>query len=95
MTSSRQAVVLIHGIGEQRPMDTVLDSFELRRLTTCRGGNRVRRKYVCSRTGGTAPAFSYLREIETGNEKLVAQIFPRWNRVADWLREAEGYSRVA
>jgi hypothetical protein len=24
MTSTRQAVVLIHGIGEQRPMDTLL-----------------------------------------------------------------------
>jgi hypothetical protein len=29
-------------------------------------------------TGVTAPAFSYLREIESGNERVVAQIFPRW-----------------
>jgi hypothetical protein len=27
--------------------------------------------------------------------RLVAQIFPRWNRVADWLREAEGYAAAA
>jgi hypothetical protein len=26
---------------------------------------------------------------------LVAQIFPRWNRVADWLREAERFSTAA
>jgi hypothetical protein len=27
--------------------------------------------------------------------RMVAQIFPRWNRVEDWLKEAEGYSRAA
>jgi hypothetical protein len=27
--------------------------------------------------------------------RMVDQIFPRWNRVEDWLREAEGYSRAA
>ena len=43
----------------------------------------------------TAPAFSYLREIDTGNERMVDQIFPRWNRVADWLREAERFSTAA
>ena len=26
---------------------------------------------------------------------LVAQICPRWNRLADWLREAERYSAAA
>ncbi len=36
-------------------------------------------------------AFNHLR----GFENLVTQICPRWNRVADWLREAEGYSRAA
>jgi hypothetical protein len=46
-------------------------------------------------TAVTAPVFSYLRRIEGGNEGLVAQIFPRWNRMAEWLREAEGYSRAA
>jgi len=29
------------------------------------------------------------------NLEMVAQIFPRWNRVADWLREAEGYAAAA
>ena len=43
----------------------------------------------------TAPAFSYLRPIEAGNEGLVAQICPRWNRLADWLRAAEGYAAAA
>jgi hypothetical protein len=46
-------------------------------------------------TGVTAPAFSYLRAIEAGNEGLVAQICPRWNRLADWLREAERYAAAA
>lgn len=27
--------------------------------------------------------------------EMVAQIRRRWNRVADWLREAEGYSQAA
>ena len=27
--------------------------------------------------------------------RMVAQIFPRWNRVADWLREAERFSTAA
>ena len=43
----------------------------------------------------TAPAFSYLRGIQTGNERMVAQIFPRWNRLSDWLREAERFSTTA
>ena len=30
-----------------------------------------------------------------GFGNLVAQICPRWNRLEDWLREAEGYSRAA
>ena len=33
----------------------------------------------------TAPAFSYLRPIESGNERLVAQICPRWNRLQPWF----------
>jgi hypothetical protein len=28
-------------------------------------------------------------------ERRLAQICPRWNRMAVWLREAEGYSRAA
>jgi len=27
--------------------------------------------------------------------ELVAQISPRWNRVANWLKEAEGYAAAA
>ena len=27
--------------------------------------------------------------------ELVTQIFPRWNQVADWLREAERFSMAA
>jgi hypothetical protein len=47
------------------------------------------------RTGVTAPDCSYLRQIEAGNEGLVDLIFPRWNRVADWLEEAERLSTAA
>lgn len=47
------------------------------------------------RTAVTAPAFNYLRANSGGNERLVAQICPRWNRVADWLREAESYAAAA
>ena len=43
----------------------------------------------------TAPAFSYLRTIEDRNERMVAQIFPRWNRIVGWLREAEAYAAAA
>jgi len=46
------------------------------------------------RTGVTAPAFSYLREIETGNEGLVAQILPRWNRLQHWFELTEAF-RIA
>jgi hypothetical protein len=43
----------------------------------------------------TAPAFSYLRATEAEKEGLVDQIFTRWNRVADWLREAERFATAA
>jgi hypothetical protein len=46
-------------------------------------------------TGVTAPAFSYLREIQTGNEGLVAQIFPRWNPLTSWMGQIEDYQRAA
>ena len=36
-------------------------------------------------TAATAPAFSYLREIRTGNERMVAQIFPRLNPLTSWM----------
>ena len=38
----------------------------------------------------TAPAFSYLRGIETGNERMVDQILTSWNRIADWVRQIDG-----
>jgi hypothetical protein len=43
------------------------------------------------RTAVSTPAFSYLTEIQPSKTNLVAQIFPRWNRMADWLTEAERY----
>ena len=30
--------------------------------------------------------------VDPTGAKMVAQIFPRWNRVADWLRDAERFS---
>jgi hypothetical protein len=42
------------------------------------------KRYI--RTAATVPACSYLREIETGNEGLVAQIFTSWNPLTSWLR---------
>ena len=46
-------------------------------------------------TGVTAPAFSYLREIRTGNEGLVAQICPRWNRLQPWFELVGGFKGAA
>jgi hypothetical protein len=37
----------------------------------------------------TEPKLAY------GERRLVAQIFPSWNRVSDWLTDAEGYAAVA
>ena len=47
------------------------------------------------RTGVTAPAFSYLRGVDTGNEGLVAQIFPRWNPLTSWMRQIQDFQRAA
>ena len=47
------------------------------------------------RTAVTTRAFNYLRVFDARNEGVVDQIFPRWNRVADWLREAERFSTAA
>jgi hypothetical protein len=47
------------------------------------------------RTAVTAPAFSYLREIETKNEGLVAQIFPGWNPLTSWMRQIEDFQKAA
>jgi hypothetical protein len=41
------------------------------------------------RTAVTAPAFSYLRPIEAGSERMVDQMFGSWNRLASWLRGIE------
>ena len=37
----------------------------------------------------TAPAFSYLRTIEDGNERVVDQNSGSWNRLAGWLRDID------
>jgi hypothetical protein len=47
------------------------------------------------RTVVTSSLFEYLRPLDGSNENLVAQICPGWNRLAVWLREAEGYSQAA
>ncbi|MGH9145149.1 MAG: hypothetical protein ACRD1Q_00460 [Vicinamibacterales bacterium] len=41
------------------------------------------------RTGATAPAFSYLREIQTGNESLVDQNIASWNPMVNWLQRLD------
>jgi hypothetical protein len=48
----------------------------------------------CVGTGATAPAFSYLRPIEPGNEGLVHQNIASWNRLTEWGRRLNGI-RVA
>jgi hypothetical protein len=47
------------------------------------------------RTGVTAPAFSYLRPIEGGNEGLVDQNSASWNRISGWLRRIESLLEAA
>jgi hypothetical protein len=37
----------------------------------------------------TAPAFSYSRTSEDGNERLVAQTIASWNHMASWPRQIE------
>ena len=54
-----------------------------------RSGNR----FIGTRV--TAPAFRYLRTIEDGNERMVAQIFPRWNPLTSWMRQIEDFQRAA
>jgi hypothetical protein len=43
----------------------------------------------------TAPAFSYLREIETGNERMVDQNSASWNQITVWLRGIDELRRAA
>ena len=40
-------------------------------------------------TAVTAPAFSYLRGSETGNEELVDQTSASWNPLLGWLRRID------
>ena len=41
------------------------------------------------------PAFSYLREIRTENEGVVAQNSASWNQLAGWLREIAALREAA
>jgi hypothetical protein len=43
----------------------------------------------------TAPAFSYLRTIDGGNERMVTQIFTCWNPMISWLKNTEALARTA
>ena len=47
------------------------------------------------RTAITAPAFSYLREIQNVNEGLVAQIFTSWNQMSSWMKGLENLRKSA
>src|SRR5688572_22279595 len=46
-------------------------------------------------TGVTAPAFSYLRGIEDGNERMVDLNSASWNRVVLWMRQLDSLSRAS
>jgi hypothetical protein len=46
-------------------------------------------------TGATAPAFSYLREIRTGNEGVVDQNSASWNLLTSWLETIDALRRAA
>jgi hypothetical protein len=46
-------------------------------------------------TGATAPAFSYLREIRTGNKGLVDQNSASWNRITYWLGQIKHLQEAA
>ena len=43
----------------------------------------------------TAPAFSYLRTIGNGNERLVDQTVASWNRIREWLRRVAAFRILA
>jgi hypothetical protein len=43
----------------------------------------------------TAPAFSYLRPIEGGNEGVVDQNSASWNRIAGWLKALHAFQKAA
>ncbi len=46
-------------------------------------------------TAVTAPAFSYLRPIEVGKERMVALTFASWNQIARWLKQLKELKRAA
>ena len=60
----------------------------------CRPGCRAS-NIAKMRLGLTLPVFNYLAPAEDSEVRMVVQIFPRWNRLEDWLSEAHAYSRAA
>ena len=47
-------------------------------------------------TGGSINEVGWgFQSFRINDLEMVAQICPRWDRVADWLREAEGYAAAA
>jgi hypothetical protein len=62
-------------------------------LMACRAEARSEAKQARLRVASrryAAASFACIHE-----RRMVAQICPRWNRVADWLREAEWFSTAA
>jgi hypothetical protein len=47
------------------------------------------------RTVVTSSIFEYLRPLDASNGNLVAQIFPRWNRLAEWLSRDRHFENAA
>jgi hypothetical protein len=47
------------------------------------------------RTAVTAPAVSYLRTLDDGNERMVDLTGASWNRVLLWMRQLETLRRVS
>jgi hypothetical protein len=64
---------------------------------------RVDRFYRRGRCPGVSPTTSgsidgvgwRFQSFKINDLEMVAQICPRWNRLADWLREAERYAAAA
>jgi hypothetical protein len=47
------------------------------------------------RTAVSAPAFSYLTEIQPAKTRLVAQIFTSWNPMSSWMSKIQDFQRAA
>jgi hypothetical protein len=69
-----------------------------------RGTHRFRRPLHNGRTsagtrhsyrGSISEVGRRFKSCRISDLEMVAQIFPRWNRVADWLKEAERFSTAA